>query len=56
VEIQRGRFRRIIELGAEVEPENAKASYEDGMLRVELPLVRGEPHLHPVPAEAAESQ
>jgi len=39
VEIERGPFRRIVELGVEVEPEAAKASYEDGMLRVELPLV-----------------
>jgi HSP20 family protein len=39
VEIERGRFRRVIELAAEVRPERAKASYEDGLLRVELPLV-----------------
>jgi HSP20 family protein len=56
VEIERGRFRRIIELGAEVQPEHAKASYEDGMLRVELPLVRVEPHMHAVPVQAAEPQ
>jgi HSP20 family protein len=42
VEIERGRFRRVVELGVEVRPEDAKASYEDGMLRVELPLVRAE--------------
>jgi HSP20 family protein len=41
VEIERGPFRRVVELGVEVRPEDAKASYEDGMLRVELPLVRG---------------
>lgn len=38
IEIERGAFRRIVELGAEVVGEAAKASYEDGMLRVELPL------------------
>jgi HSP20 family protein len=38
VEIERGPFRRVIELGAEVAPEAARASYEDGLLRVELPL------------------
>ena len=43
VEIERGPFRRIVELGVEVEPEAAKASYEDGMLRVELPLASPEP-------------
>ncbi len=40
VEIERGPFRRVVELGAEVNVEDAKATYEDGMLRVELPLVR----------------
>lgn len=38
VEIERGAFRRVIELGADVRAEEARASYEDGMLRVELPL------------------
>jgi HSP20 family protein len=39
VEIERGRFRRVIELGADVHADRARASYQDGMLRVELPLV-----------------
>jgi HSP20 family protein len=38
VEIERGEFRRVIELAAQVRAEDAKASYEDGMLRIELPL------------------
>jgi HSP20 family protein len=41
VEIERGYFRRVVELGAEVRGEQASARYEDGMLRVELPLVQG---------------
>jgi HSP20 family protein len=41
VEIERGYFRRVVELGAEVRGEQATARYEDGMLRVELPLVQG---------------
>lgn len=39
VEIERGQFRRVIELGADVRGQEAKATYEDGMLRIELPLV-----------------
>ena len=38
VEIEAGPFRRVVELGADVVAERAKASYEDGILRVELPL------------------
>jgi HSP20 family protein len=38
VEIEAGRFRRVVELGADVVAERARASYEDGILRVELPL------------------
>jgi HSP20 family protein len=38
VEIEAGGFRRAIELGADVLAEHAQASYEDGILRVELPL------------------
>jgi HSP20 family protein len=38
VEIEAGTFRRVIELGADVIADRAQASYEDGILRVELPL------------------
>jgi HSP20 family protein len=38
VEIEAGGFRRVIELGADVDADRAEASYEDGILRVELPL------------------
>ncbi|MGH2915495.1 MAG: Hsp20/alpha crystallin family protein [Solirubrobacteraceae bacterium] len=39
VEIERGSFRRLIELGADVDAERISARYEDGLLRVELPIV-----------------
>jgi HSP20 family protein len=52
VEIERGGFRRVVELGADVVAEEAKARYEDGMLRVELPLSRGESHVRSVPIES----
>ncbi|HEY1508161.1 MAG TPA: Hsp20/alpha crystallin family protein, partial [Solirubrobacteraceae bacterium] len=51
VEIERGGFRRIVELAADVRAEEARASYEDGMLRVELPLVRRPVPRHAVPIE-----
>ena len=38
LEIEHGPFRRIVELGADVDPERARATYEDGMLVVELPI------------------
>ena len=43
IEIEHGPFRRSVELGADVVAEEAKASYEDGILVVEVPLAqRGE--------------
>jgi HSP20 family protein len=55
VEIERGPFRRVVELGADVRAQDAKAQYEDGILRVELPLVREVSRPHSVPIETGES-
>ena len=38
VEIEAGPFRRVVELGADVVADEAKATYDDGILRIELPL------------------
>ncbi len=38
VEIPSGRFRRVVELQVDVDPDGASASYEDGVLRIDLPL------------------
>ena len=38
VEIPSGPFRRVVELQVEVDAERAQATYEDGMLKIELPL------------------
>jgi len=54
IEIERGYFRRVVELGAEVQADRAKASYEDGMLRVELPLAQAEARARAVPIEKAD--
>ena len=40
IEIEHGPFRRLVELGAEVLADQARASYEDGFLEVEIPLAR----------------
>jgi HSP20 family protein len=54
VEIERGPFRRVIELGAEVRADEARARYEDGILRVELPLAPAESRARAVPIEGGE--
>jgi HSP20 family protein len=51
VEIEHGPFRRVVQLGAEVRADAAKAVYEDGLLRVELPLAQADAQPHSVPVE-----
>jgi HSP20 family protein len=53
VEIEHGPFRRVIALGADVVPDAARAMYEDGMLRVELPLKRADAPSRSVPIEVS---
>jgi HSP20 family protein len=38
LEIEQGPFRREVQLGADVVADQARATYEDGILRVELPI------------------
>jgi len=40
VEIEHGPFRRVVGLGVEVDPDAARAVYQDGMLMVELPVLQ----------------
>jgi len=56
IEIAHGPFRRVIELGAEVVAERTRASYEDGMLHVELPLIAPEHRVRAVPIEASPAE
>ncbi len=55
VEIEAGPFRRVVELNADVVAEEAKATYEDGILRVELPLRTSNPTAHRVPIESKQA-
>ena len=51
IEIEHGPFRRTVQLGAEVAADAAKATYHDGILRVELPLEQPEARPRTVPVE-----
>jgi HSP20 family protein len=54
VEIEAGPFRRSVELGTDVVAEAARATYEDGVLRVELPLRQAGEVTRQVPIETKE--
>ena len=56
IEIENGPFRRLVELGAEVVAEEARASYEDGILEVEIPLARPDRTVRRVPIEEGETE
>lgn len=49
VEIPTGPFRYIVELQVDVDAERAEATYEDGLLTVELPLRSEEERVRQVP-------
>jgi HSP20 family protein len=49
IEIEHGPFRRLVELGAEVVAGEARASYEDGILEVEIPLAQPDASVRRVP-------
>jgi HSP20 family protein len=51
VEIEHGPFRRVVELGADVVPGEAKASYEDGILEVQVPLATRQERARRVPID-----
>lgn len=55
VELPSGLFRRVVELSTEVDAEAATATYEEGVLRIEMPL-RGLPEARQVPIERNEEQ
>jgi HSP20 family protein len=54
IEIEHGPFRRVVELGTDVVAERARATYEDGVLAVEIPLARREDEARRVPIESSQ--
>jgi HSP20 family protein len=40
IEIETGPFERQVELGVDVDAERARATYDDGILRIELPVIQ----------------
>ena len=51
IEIEHGPFRRLVNLGADVVASEARASYEDGVLEVAIPLARPKDEVRRVPIE-----
>ena len=54
IEIAQGPFRRVVELGADVEAERAAATYQDGILRIEIPLSEHAEVVRRIPIEGGE--
>lgn len=51
IEIANGPFRRVVELGADVRAQEASATYEDGILRIEIPIVQQSAMARRIPIE-----
>ena len=56
VEIEHGPFRRGVQLGADVRADDARATYQDGILRIELPVVQAEARTRSVPIKAPRAE
>src|SRR4051812_9015463 len=54
IEIAHGPFKRVIELSAEVDAERAGATYDDGVLRIDIPLAQPEDTTRRIPIEGGE--
>lgn len=54
IEIPHGPFRRVVDLGADVIADSATATYEDGVLRVEMPIAAPEDETREVPIRSRE--
>ena len=54
IEIPHGPFRRVVELGADVVADEASATYDDGILRVEIPIADPSDEKRQVPIRGRE--
>ena len=48
IEIPHGPFRRVVELGTDVIAEEANATYDDGILKIEIPIAAENPRQVPI--------
>ena len=55
LEVEQGPFQREVQLGADVIADQSRATYEDGILRVELPIAEGKKSRQ-VPISAREDE
>jgi HSP20 family protein len=51
IEIAHGPFKRAVELSADVDAERAAATYDDGILRIDIPLAQPEDNTRRIPIE-----
>src|SRR5256885_16460794 len=56
IEIPHGPFRRVVELGSDVAADEASATYDDGILRVEIPIASPQDEKRQVPIRARERE
>ena len=56
VEIEHGPFRREIDLGLDVDADHARATYDNGILRVEVPVAMPEERVRSIPVRKAVGQ
>src|SRR3954447_24305550 len=54
IEIAHGPFKRVVELSTEVDAERAAATYDDGVLRIEIPLAQPEDSTRRIPIEGGQ--
>ena len=54
IEIPHGPFKRVVELSADVDAEQASATYDDGILRIEIPLAQPEQSARRIEIEGGE--